>query len=410
MKPHHAYLALVLVCVQPTRGLGEDLDAPDPFAGQKAGEEPQGFVYEHDLFSIQLGGGLLIDYNRYWQDDASEEQMALRPESGLRDLRGLASGRTPWSRVAYTLGYLYEVADNEWRFRQTGLIFQVPELGGSLFVGRTKEGFSTNKLMVGYYGWFNERSAANDAFLPILNDGARWTAQAFNDRLVYNIGAFTDWIGDKEKYNKNDWAFVARAVLLPLGTNGRVLHVAGEARYAGANDGSLQYRSKPESFFAQAQAVDTGMFEASRSLILGAEVYYVDGPFSFGSEYYFNQVSSTPANDPLFHGGEAFVAYMFTGETHPYNPKTGVFRHVTPATSAFDGGPGAWELALRLSYVDLDSEEIAGGTFARGTAILNWYLNDMLRLEAAYGYGRLDRDGLEGTTHFLQTRIQLSIK
>jgi hypothetical protein len=39
------------------------------------------------------------------------------------------------------------------------------------FLGRTKQGFSTNKFMVGYYGWFNERSAANDAFLPILADG-----------------------------------------------------------------------------------------------------------------------------------------------------------------------------------------------------------------------------------------------
>jgi phosphate-selective porin OprO/OprP len=35
----------------------------------------------------------------------------------------------------------------------------VPELWGRLFIGRTKEGISMNKIMVGYYGWTMERRA-----------------------------------------------------------------------------------------------------------------------------------------------------------------------------------------------------------------------------------------------------------
>jgi len=38
---------------------------------------------------------------------------------------------------------------------------------------------------------------------------------------------------------------------------------------------------------------------------------------------------------------------------------------------------------------------------------LDWYLSDNVRLEFAYGYGTLDRFGLEGTTQFFQSRIQL---
>jgi phosphate-selective porin OprO/OprP len=39
--------------------------------------------------------------------------------------------------------------------------------------------------------------------------------------------------------------------------------------------------------------------------------------------------------------------------------------------------------------------------------MVNWHLSDHVRLELAYGYGRLDRVGLVGATHFFQSRIQL---
>ncbi len=73
----------------------------------------------------------------------------------------------------------------------------------------------------------------------------------------------------------------------------------------------------------------------------------------------------------------------------------------------FDGGPGAWELVARLSYIDLDDGTLRGGTFWRFTPMVSWYLSDNIRLELAYGYGTLDRFDLEGTTQFFQSRIQL---
>jgi phosphate-selective porin OprO/OprP len=39
--------------------------------------------------------------------------------------------------------------------------------------------------------------------------------------------------------------------------------------------------------------------------------------------------------------------------------------------------------------------------------MVNWYLSDNVRLEMAYGYGRLDRFSLQGNTQFFQTRLQL---
>jgi phosphate-selective porin OprO/OprP len=75
----------------------------------------------------------------------------------------------------------------------------------------------------------------------------------------------------------------------------------------------------------------------------------------------------------------------------------------------FAGGPGAFELVLRYSYSDLKSGSIDGGRFWRLTPMLNWHLTNNARLEFVYGYGVLDRFGIQGATQFFQTRLQLTL-
>ena len=130
----------------------------------------------------------------------------------------------------------------------------------------------------------------------------------------------------------------------------------------------------------------------------------------FGMEYFFNQVSSEESEDPFFHGGDIFVAYLLTGETRPYNLRGAYFRarfsRRAPCSTAVRG---AWEFVLRYSYADLDSKSIRGGTFWRITPMVNWHLSDNMRLEFVYGYGVLDRFGSQGGTHFFQTRFQFQL-
>jgi phosphate-selective porin OprO/OprP len=78
----------------------------------------------------------------------------------------------------------------------------------------------------------------------------------------------------------------------------------------------------------------------------------------------------------------------------------------SPAKTVFEGGHGAVDVGLRYSYIDLDGGNLNGGKFWRLTPTVNWYLADFLRLEGAYGYGGLDRFGLNGRTQFFQARIQ----
>ncbi|HEU4624501.1 MAG TPA: porin [Steroidobacteraceae bacterium] len=368
--------------------------------------------YEGPYFTARLGGGFLVDAVAYEQDAESREQGELSSDTGLRDFRFLLKGKLKFSpRLSYSIGYMYDGNQEVWRFRQTGIMVDVPEGLGNVFIGRQKEGFSTNKIMVGYSGWTQERSTASDSFIPILADGVKWTGTVPSGKFVYNVGWFRDRLSENESFDKNDQQVIARAVWLPFTGKepGKLLHLAVEARYGESDNGTLQFRSKPESFLAQRYVLDTGKIPATHSNMLGLESYFRRGPMTLGMEWFFNQVYSPETGDPLFHGGEVLFAYLLTGEVRRYNAKGAFFEGISPARPVFAGGPGAWELVLRYSYTSLDSASVHGGTFWRLTPMVNWHMSDNVRLELSYGYGEERSEGLRGGTQFFQARLQLQL-
>ena len=394
------------------------LDDDTEDAAEADGDDPRRELihwneYEGPYFSARLGGGLLVDGVAYSQDRDSKEQMTLHPEIKLRDFRFLLKGQIKLvPRLSYTIGYMWDAAEESWRFRQTGLMIEIPELWGRLFIGRTKEGISMNKIMVGYQGWTMERATANDAFVPILADGVKYMGNSPGGSFLWSLGWFGDRLSEDETFNKFDMQAVARGVWLPLPADAphdELLHLGLGYRWAKSNDGFFQFKSKPESFAAQSFAIDTGSFAADHSNLLAPEVYYRRGPWVFGFEYFLHQVSSKETGDPFFHGGEILAAYLVTGETRPYNRKGGHFDRVSPERPVSSGGWGAWELVLRLSYTDLDDGAIQGGKFWRITPMVNWHMTDNVRLEFSYGYGVLDRFGIRGGTQFFGTRIQFQL-
>jgi phosphate-selective porin OprO/OprP len=129
----------------------------------------------------------------------------------------------------------------------------------------------------------------------------------------------------------------------------------------------------------------------------------------FGAEYYWQKVMSAETGDPWFQGGEAVVAWLVTGETRSYNTVGNYFRAVSPTRTVVQGGAGAIEAVLKFSFSDLDHGGVRGGTFWRITPMVNWHLTDNVRLEFAYGYGRLDRFGVIGGTQFFQSRLQMQL-
>src|SRR5205814_3872756 len=169
-----------------------------------------------------------------------------------------------------------------------------------------------------------------------------------------------------------------------------------------------QLRSRPEVFLTP-YFVDTGKFNATATFMAGQEIYYRRRNWLFGSEYWLQKVGSPSTRSPAFNGGDVAATWIITGETRTYYTVGGFFRAVSPAHPVFQGGSGAWELATRYSYINLNSGTLSGGRFGRFTEQLNWYLSKNVRLELNYGYGHLDRFDFRGNTHFFQSRIQLQL-
>ena len=416
---------LTLIALLAAPGLARAQDATQPSheatlenaveAGEADAEEPRRkFLhwneYEGPYFTIRMGAGLLYEIVGYSQDEESKQQFELEPEYKLRDFRFLLKGRFPALErpVTWCAGIMYDGPTDSWLMRETGVMIAVPELWGYLFIGRTKEGFSLNKVMTGYSGWTMERSTMSDASIPILADGIKWLGYVPSHGFLWNLGWYHDWLSEGQKFSTYESQIVGRAAWLPIHSeeSGRLLHLGVNLRYGKPEEGELQLRSRPEAFPAP-YFVDTGLFETSTTRMAGYEAYYRTGPWLFGSEYWLVDVSSRTAGDPRFHGGDVVATWLVTGETRGYNTVGGYFKSVSPARTVFEGGPGAWELVFRLSTIDLDSGTLQGGRFWRFTPMVNWHLSDNLRLELAYGYGELDRFDLLGATQFFQARIQM---
>ena len=367
--------------------------------------------YEGRLGSIRVGFGLLFDYASFTQDDNSKEQVDLTSQWKYRDGRLILNGRLGFKRpTTWTAGIMYDADKDAVLMRMTGIMVAVPEIWGHIFVGRSKEGFSLNKVMNGYAGWGMERAAISDATLPILADGVKWLGYAPKARIIWNVGFYGDALSDGEGFSSYENQLAGRVGWVPVITpdGGNLVHLGVSGRYGFVNSGKLRLKSRPGAWAAPF-FVDTGEFAADGSTMVGLEAYYRPGSLTMGGEYFMQQVDATQSGDPSFHGGEAFFSWLITGEVRVYNTQNGDFKQVSPLRTVFSGGPGAWEIVAHVNTVDLDSGSISGGKFWRFTPQVNWYLSDNVRLELAYGYGSLNRFGLVGKTHFVQTRIQMQL-
>jgi phosphate-selective porin OprO/OprP len=358
--------------------------------------------------TMKIGGGLLVDYIGYDQDSTSREQFHLVSIGKLRDARFLLGGRIkakrPWTWQA---GIMYDAVTKKWLFRQTGIMVAVPEIWSHFFIGRAKEGFSLNKVMVGYDGWSMERLPFTDATVPLLADGLKWLGTTPDRHWFWNLGVFTDALSEGQTFSTYNNQFVARIGWVPLVSDsvGTLLHFGMNFRAGDVNNDSLQLRSRPEAFEAP-YFIDTGEFPAQTASAFGPEIYYRPGRVLIGGEYYWQKVRSHETGNPWFHGGEAVITWNTTGETRSYNTVGNYFRTVSPTRTVIEGGSGGWETVLKVSYSNLTNSTLQGGILWRVTPMINWYMTDNVRLEFAYGYGVLKRFGLIGRTQFYQARIQ----
>jgi phosphate-selective porin OprO/OprP len=375
-----------------------DLPPAKPPTPEEAARKAEKF------FTIRPSLAMLGDWTNFSQDAASVAQLGVQDdEFQVRSARLTLLGSIGSDyKVSYQFGGEYKGFDTEpeqnWQLTDLSLTFP---LGArtKLTVGKTKETFSYE--MVGDVANRPHSERVLSPFFVSRNFGAR-VLHVFgaDKRATLSAGAYNDgW--DINSKTSRGWDLTARATGLVWDdpANQRFLHLGLAYRHV-ASDGQLRYKGRAETNVGD-NAVDTGNIAADGADHFGAEALLNVGPFSLLGEYVAANVDSPTLDDPDFSGWYLTGSWVITGETRPYDRNVGYARRVIPK-----GYAGAPELVVRFSSVDLDSGPVSGGSFDKTYLGVNWWATTRWKFGAGWGHTWLDRNGLNGESDTILTRVQ----
>jgi phosphate-selective porin OprO/OprP len=238
---------------------------------------------------------------------------------------------------------------------------------------------------------------------------------AGDDRAAFGIRANDNWwwagaylTGPTTGYDhslRTPYAATGRLVFAPINTDagaflfgGDVLYLADTGGAPNVND--IRMRERIEVRIDPTRVLDTGaLSNVNNALVLSAEAAATVGSFHTQGEYFDYSISRFALPDLHFKGGYVQAGYILTGEKRKYGASSGSLGGVKPANPFFwdmTGGTGAWEIAARYSYVDLNDMAVFGGKQENITVGLNWYLNDNMRMMFNWIHGTVQKTNLAG--------------
>jgi len=298
--------------------------------------------------------------------------------------------------------------------------------------------------------------------------GTMFNNSALDDRMTWAVGYFRDAIrfvrtdedngGGNERLYTNvavergqnegaraNWGVTARLTGLPWyeDEGRRLIHLGAAYAFRSNWDRQAHFLSRPEVRAAPYYSVVE--IDSAGTHHFNAELALVHGRFSLQSQYIaalvksdpgvledrlrdrlhpfffpnggfvqvgdrrYNYIPSLKHEDAFFQSFYVFGSAFLTGEHRNYLKRYGVFGRVRPKQNFLDGhgGLGAFELAARYSYLDLDGGVdrmmasyydvvdgrynggpilLTGGKMHAVTGGLNWYLSPNVRTMLNYTY------------------------
>jgi phosphate-selective porin OprO/OprP len=271
---------------------------------------------------------------------------------------------------------------------------------GTVRVGRWKQPFSLETATSIRFLTFIER-ANLFAFVPFRRTGVGFFDFSEDERTTWAASVFRssdDGFGGSKADGVSGYATAARLTRLVWAeADDRLLHVGAAHTWNGVDD-TARFARFPEFGLgvgppggtpsATPAMFDTGRLPARMYQVFGLEAASVYGPLSLQAEGTVAVVDRVAGGDTaVFPGWYVYASYFLTGESRAYIRKAGAFDRVTPrseftATKAGVSGTGAWELAVRLSQVDVS--DVGGGRLTDLTVGLNWHLNPNAKLQFNY--------------------------
>jgi phosphate-selective porin OprO/OprP len=178
-------------------------------------------------------------------------------------------------------------------------------------------------------------------------------------------------------------ALVMRYVYSPLDIAGQAgIHLGGSLSYRiNAAAEQTEFKTRPEAYVTDDLFVNAGTISGSSSVLrAGLEATRITGRLSWQTELLSAHIQRDGYGDIGFKGAYAQFSWFLTDDSRNYSAGRGKYVAVEPREPVFKGGKGAFELAARVSYVDLTDKDITGGTESNISLGLNWYLNNQIRV------------------------------
>jgi len=370
---------------------------------------------------LSVGGRIFADAAWFSPGYNADFTDGPRADNGVefRRVRLFASG-TFEDRLAYKLQFDFaggEAALKDAYLRMDG----IPAIG-SVKAGHFKEPFSIEDLTSSNFLLLLERAMIVDAFSPARNTGIEVGTSHLDDRFTWRAGAFRPADGFGTFVGGRAGAVTGRVTGLPWRNGDDLLHLGlaysrrtppSRTLEEGTRGRFFDPGSRPEAHLAPTAVELPGSGVSTAAIdLFGAELASIVGPATLTAESMAAHLEPTDPgafdHDPILWGWNAAASVFATGETRPYDGGRGTLSRPEPAASFLTGGPGAWELVLRYSQLDL--REAEGGALANVTAGVNWYWNRRARMMLNYGYGtaKLAGDPSGPETQSAQMRLQIN--
>lgn len=190
-----------------------------------------------------------------------------------------------------------------------------------------------------------------------------------------------------------------RVVTNPVRSDGGIAHLGFSVIHEKV-DQVARFRTRPESHVTDIRLVDTGeVSDVEYQSIVGVELAGAMGGFTARLEGFVSQWDRDNAANNTFYGAYLELGHFFTGQNFRY--RNGKF--VRPEIAE---GERAWETGVRLSWVDLNDNDVRGGIQKNAGAALNWYPFLNTRLQFNLIYYDVERDTGDESGWIAQTRLQ----
>ncbi|MCA9260381.1 MAG: ATPase, partial [Planctomycetales bacterium] len=173
--------------------------------------------------------------------------------------------------------------------------------------------------------------------------------------------------------------------------------------FADSGASEARFRTRPEAR-TDARWLDTRIIPGADDYgLMGLESVVNVGALQVVGEYQNVWLNRQAGTDLRFQGAYAYLSYFLTGEHIPWEREDGTLGRVKPfenfwlVDTCCDGvrsGWGAWQVALRWSWLDLVDDDIRGGVGHSVTAGLNWHWTPYSRMQFNYIYGNIEENDI----------------